>query len=338
MPGGHKPKIQRHSGLSNTLPPGSLVWAYLRHSPGEEQTVVSQRRDVEEYVRGHQLVVAQWYVDEALSGGTGIVETRAAFERMLADSRRQPPPVAGVLIWDLSRFSRDLLEPQFYLADLRLRGYRVISIHDDLPDGEFTTIFESMIIWKNHRYLLDLSANVRRGHDAAVYATVEVDGKTITGFSAGGPAPVGYQAARIQVGTKPSGRPLERVYWVKTEDVDLRSRVERAWQMALEYARAGQMIEIGRIHEACHIHTNLSTYYHFFRSPTYKGTRHVGERLVDGAHEGYVTSQGRDLVQRFVSRGRPSLKVRHPRRANSPFYLSGGWSVATAASAWTTRG
>ncbi len=41
----NKPKIQRHSGLSNTLPPGSLVWAYLRHSPGEEQTIVSQRRD-----------------------------------------------------------------------------------------------------------------------------------------------------------------------------------------------------------------------------------------------------------------------------------------------------
>ncbi len=195
---------------------------------------------------------------------------------------------------------------------------------DDVPDGEFAGIFESLIVWKNHRYIQDLSANVRRGHDAAVYASVEVDGKTLTGFSAGGPAPAGYQAARIQVGVKPSGKPLERVYCVKTEDADLRERVGHAWRMALEYARAGRMIEISRIHQACNVHKTLSTYYHFFRSVTYKGTRHVGERLVEGAHEGYVSPEEWDLVQRFVSRGcRPSPKVRHPQRVNSPFYLSG---------------
>lgn len=320
MSGKKKPKILQHHGLG-VLPAGSLVWAYLRHSPGEDQTIHSQRLAVEEFCRQRALTVARWWIDEARSGGT--TESRDAFEGMMLASRQQPAAVAGIVVWDLSRLSRDILEPQFYLADLRLRGYKVLSIKDDVPEGEFATVFESLILWKNHRYLTDLSANVHRGLDATVNARVQLNGHVMTGFSGGGPAPVGYQAARVQVGVKKSGKPQELVYWVKTEDPDVRARVERAWQMALELARAGKHVEVGRIHAECRVHKNLSHYYHFFRSPTYKGSRKVGERIVDGAHEGYVTPEEWALVQAHMRSGRPSPLVRHPRRVNSPFFLSG---------------
>ena len=314
-----KPKIRLLKGTE--LAPGDLVWAYLRHSPGDEQTIGSQRLAVEDYCAARRLVVAHWWIDEAKSGGS--VDGRDAFEGMMLASRTSPPPVAGIVVWDLSRFSRDILEPQFYLADLRMRGYKVVSIKDDIPDGEFSTVFESLIVWKNHRYLMDLSANVRRGHDATINSVLEVDGKTITGFSCGGPPPVGYQAVRVVAGTKPSGRPRYLVYWEKTSDPDLRSRVDLAWRMALDDARAGRTVESVRIHKATRIHSSPSTLYHTLRSPTYKGTRHVGERLVDGAHEGYVTPEEWDLVQRWMPKGRLSPIRIHPRRVNSPFYLSG---------------
>ncbi len=205
MGGKKRSPIQHHAALSAELPRGSLIWVYARHSPGEQQDIRSQREALERYVAEKGLIVQHWWIDEAKHGGT--IENRDAFNAMMAASQQRPPAVHAIVVWDLSRFSRDILEAQWYLSDLRIRGYQVVSVHDDVPTGEFASVFESLIVWKNFRYLTDLSANVRRGHDATINSVLEVDGRTITGFSCGGPPPVGYAAERIQAGVKPSGRP-----------------------------------------------------------------------------------------------------------------------------------
>ena len=36
----------------------------------------------------------------------------------------------GLVVWKMSRFAREILDAQFFRADLRRRGYKVISVND----------------------------------------------------------------------------------------------------------------------------------------------------------------------------------------------------------------
>ena len=315
------PRSKIRSISQPDLQPGDLVWVYLRHSPGEDQDIRSQREAVDQYCQQRGLLVMHWWIDEARSGGS--VEDRRQFEAMMAASRQQPPAVKAIIVWDLSRFSRDDLEAQFYSADLRLRGYQIVSVKDDIPQGEFAGIFESFIRWKNWRYLVDLQANVMRGLDSTVYSEMMVDGQLRRGFSGGGFPPVGYEARQVQVGVKPSGKPQLLTYWIQSADGDLRARVQLAWQMALEAAREGHKPPVRQIHQRCRLHRWLSSYYELFRSLTYVGIRKVGERRVQGAHEGYVSQEEYDMLQPHLPDGKLSPRDAHPKRVNSAFLLSG---------------
>lgn len=318
----HKPNKSKIRVLSTPdLQPGDPVWVLLRHSPGEEQSIFSQRVDVEKFVAERQLDVTRWYVDEAKSGGT--IEGRGAFEQMMLDSQQQPPPVRAIIVWDLSRFSRDDLEAQFYSADLRMRGYAILSMKDDIPQGEFSGIFEAFIRWKNSRFLRDLQAATVRGIDALVGDRVVIDGVERTGFAAGGRPPVGYEAHTVQIGTKPSGKPILRTYWEQTADEDLRSRVELAWKLAVEAARSGERPPVAEIRRRCSLFGSNCSYYDFLRTITYAGVRVVGNRRVDGAHGAYVSIEDFEMVQRTMPTGKLSPRLQHPRRVNSPFLLSG---------------
>ena len=153
-----KSKIRLLKGVE--LSPGDLVWCYQRHSPGEDQTIFSQRADVERFVGEQQIVVTEWFIDEAKTASA--VEGRAAFERMLAASKASSPHVKAILAWDLSRFSRDYLEARFYSTDLRLRDYQIVSILEDMPTREMGMIFEALIIWKRWRELRAKATLTRR--------------------------------------------------------------------------------------------------------------------------------------------------------------------------------
>ncbi len=303
------------------LQPGDPVWACLRHSPGDDQDIRAQRRTVEEWCAERDLVITRWWIDEAKTGAH--IAGRDQFEAMIAASREQPPPVRAIIIRDWARFARDDLEAQFYSADLRLRGYAIVSIFDNVPAGEFQGIFESFIRWKNWRYLVDLQANVMKGLDNAVFSEVMVDGVRRRGFSGGGFAPVGYEARTVQIGLKPSGKPQTLTYWVQTNDPDLRRRVALAWEMAVQAARCGEKPPVSEIHRLCHLHGHLSSYYDWFRSPTFRGTRKVGERIVEGAHDAYVSEEDWEMVQRCLPDGKLSPSDAHPKRVNSQFLLSG---------------
>jgi DNA invertase Pin-like site-specific DNA recombinase len=82
---------------------------------------------------------------------------------MMDHFRRGGVPESGVVIWKMSRFSRDIDDSQFYRADLRRRGYQVISISGNITEGPEGRFFEAAIDWLNERFLDDLSRDVKRG-------------------------------------------------------------------------------------------------------------------------------------------------------------------------------
>src|SRR6185437_9583503 len=196
--------------ITSALPSGSRVWVYLRYS-GEQQDDRSQRMELERAVRAHGWEAVEWFADDALSGSS---DKRPAFQRLIAASHQTPRPVDGVVAWKGDRISRDQLDAGYYKADLRRRGYILHFLKDDLPEGSFARIYESLLEWKAEQDLRDIAANSQRGQQAVVRLTVEVEGRTVTGFSGGGFPPRGYRrSAPIRTGQRRNGEPRSNVVW-----------------------------------------------------------------------------------------------------------------------------
>ena len=277
------------------LVPGSAWWAYLRHSPGEKQDITSQRRAVAEFAAKQGVVIVRFWEDAGESGSS--IEGRTAFDSMMQASRETPRPVAGVLLWNMARWARNDLESQFYRADLRLRGYAVISVGDDIPSGDIAIVMEALVDWKNRKYLEDLTKDIRRGLREIALKEVEVDGRKITGFSGGGQPPRGYRAVRVQTGTRHNGEPRYNSYW----------EIDPEWQGRVAQARAmfaaGE--SVAAIHRECALFTYYASYRDFWRNPTYTGQRRVGGTVVEGAHPAYDSAEQYAAILRRAGEYKP---------------------------------
>ncbi len=293
------------------LPAGTRVLGYLRHSPGQDQRIDSQLSALERYVAERGWVLQHgWWIDEFKEGSS---DKREQLQDFLAFARQEPRPAEVVLLWSFSRFARNLVLSQFYLADLRMRGYRVVSVSDDIPDGDFAIIMESLVHWKNEQFLRDLSKDVKRGlRNVVTQSVVLPDGRTITGFSGGGFPPRGYRAVRVQTGQKRNGEPRHNSYWEL--DPLWQEKVSRAWRMKAENCSHVD------IHEACRLFRHLSSYGEMFRNIQYTGQRVNGDVVVDHAHPAYVDLAAFQAIQATLPQEDNHMDAR---RNSSPFLLSG---------------
>jgi DNA invertase Pin-like site-specific DNA recombinase len=292
------------------LPPGSLVWSYLRVS-GDEQAdrgvpIAGQRQKAQDYADANQLVITRWFIDEAKSGGSTV--RRDQFNEMIDLSRTKPAPVHGILVWDLKRFARNLLDSQFHKADLRRRGYTLIFLSDDIPETDFAPVYETILEWKAEKDRADIAKDVQRGLQTIARL----------GYAPGGFPPKGYKAEVLMLDIEGRSRPVRR--WVP--DPDLWDTALQAWQMRA----AGASFE--QIHQATHLFNAQNALTDFFTNRTYLGSRLCGELVIEHAHEPMITQELWNEVQKRrartgTSRRGQSWDDNHPRRATSSFLLSG---------------
>src|SRR5262249_49814 len=97
------------------LPAGSRLWVYVRHSPGEKQTIDSQLAGMNAWFAENGWQVARTFADEAIEGSR---EDRPQFQAMIALARQEVRQVDGIALWSFARFARDQLDAQFYKAEL----------------------------------------------------------------------------------------------------------------------------------------------------------------------------------------------------------------------------
>jgi DNA invertase Pin-like site-specific DNA recombinase len=290
------------------LASGARVWAYCRDSGGEEQDIETQKHAVLDYIEVNGLVLDRLFVDEARPGSS--VVGRQAFELMIDLSRQDPPIAQGIVLWSFSRFARNLLDAQFYKADLRRRGFQIISMTDDLPGGDLDAIIEALYDWKHEQFLKDLSQNVKRTlHELARQ-----------GYSVGGFPPRGYKADKVKIGTKRNGKPHYATRWIP--DPKWAPKVQEAFQLRAEGATFSE------IRDRTGLYRTSNSISCALRNRTYLGLRKCDRIETAGAHEALLEQALFDRVQETLW-DRPAPGERwpvghaHPKRARSPYLLTG---------------
>lgn len=105
---------------------------YVRYSTINQKdiSVEYQQQVIEDYCTRNKLILHNIYVDRAQSGTT---DNRPGFQEMIADARTNPV-WKKVIVYDYSRFSRDVEDAVHYTDLLYAYGIRLISVTEPCGD------------------------------------------------------------------------------------------------------------------------------------------------------------------------------------------------------------
>ena len=144
--------------------------AYIRVSSErqDEYSPDSQIRLIREYAEknGYEIPDSLIFFDDGISAKSAV--RRVEFNRMIAMAKEKTPPFDAILVWKFSRFARNQEESIVYKNLLRKKGIQVISISEPIIDSPFGDLIERMIEWMDEYYLINLSAEVKRGMDERI--------------------------------------------------------------------------------------------------------------------------------------------------------------------------
>ena len=274
-------------------------------------SVAAQLRALRDYAAKHGYVVAREYVDEAESGR---IADRPQFRRMLEAASRSDAPFQEILVWKFSRFTRKREHAVAFKSMLRRRGVRVVSITEHADDSPTGKLMEAIIESVDEFYSENLAQEVTRGMREAA----------ARGFWIATYAPYGYRKVHVQDGAKQ--RPKLEL------DPPADAVVRRIFDLTLQ----GQsVLGIVRVLNAEGIPTRnggrwlKNTVHGMLTNEAYTGTLVWGTRSkdnappvrVEDAFPAIVTTEEFARVNQLLQSRAPTTV--HPRRASSPYLLSG---------------
>ena len=104
---------------------------YLRRSTDrQEQSIPDQRKAIERYAAEHDLELARFFVDDAISGTSAV--RRPAFQEMVGLAQQERRPFSYVIVYDVKRFGRlDNDEAGYYRHILRTHGVEVLYVGEN---------------------------------------------------------------------------------------------------------------------------------------------------------------------------------------------------------------
>ena len=288
-------------------------------------SVAAQLRALRDYADKNGYIVAREYIDEAESGR---IADRPQFCRMLDEATRPDASFREILVWKFSRFTRKREHAVAFKSMLRKKGVRVTSITEHADDSPTGKLMEAIIESVDEFYSENLAQEVLRGMREAASR----------GFWISAYAPYGYNRVMVQDGAKK--RPKLEL------EPPLDGVVRRIFQMAAQGAstlditktlnREGIASPKGNRWQKTTIHRILS-------NETYTGTLVWGTRArdnvppvrVEDAFPAIVSHQEFRKVARVLDSNAP--KKVHPRRAASPYLLSGIVKCETCGKALTAH-
>ena len=168
------------------------VALYARVSSDKQDvdlSISAQLRALRDYAvrSGHQVI--REFVDEAETGRT---TARPAFKEMVSIARRSNKPFEQILVWKYSRFARSREDSILYKAMLKKAGVQVVSINEPFDDTPTGRLLEAIIESLDEFYSDNLGEEVTRGMRESA----------ARGFYLSSKAPYGYRKIRVRDGNK----------------------------------------------------------------------------------------------------------------------------------------
>jgi|CXWL01.1.fsa_nt_gi DNA invertase Pin-like site-specific DNA recombinase len=295
-----------HLPPPSTLPPGSIVDAYVRDSGGPRQDASTDQQiaEIEKYCQTYGLTLRHKFADVAKSGGS--TSTRDEFNNLIDSTRRVEDRPAGVLLWNYARFARDLDDAIYYKALLRNRSIIVHSLTDPIPEGQYGRIIEFFIDISNEEKRRQTSTDAKRGLRDLVLKHGCIPGTP----------PRGFKREPVEIGLRRDGSPHIAHRWVP--DPDVVPRIQRAFTMRASGSTLAQ------VHAETKIFTSLNSYKTFFANRIFIGILEFGDLVIENYCEPLVDMQTWNTVQKIIrDYAQARTSERHPRRVDSAYLLSG---------------
>ena len=286
-------------------------------------SVAAQLRALRDYAEKNGYLVAREYVDEAESGR---IADRPQFTRMLDEASKPESPFQEILVWKFSRFTRKREHAVAFKSMLRRRGVRVVSITEQADDTPTGKLLEAIIESVDEFYSENLAQEVTRGMREAASR-----GFWVTSY-----APYGYKRVHVQDG--PKKRPTLEL------NPPADAVVRRIFDMALQ---GKSILDVTKTLNAEGIPTTngkkwlKTTIHSMLDNEAYTGAVVWGTKAKDGAppvrvedaHPAIISKQEFQRVKKLLGSRAP--KRMNPRRASSPYLLSGLLRCQTCGKAMT---
>ena len=305
------------------LIPAALYARVSSERQDVDLSVAAQLRALRDYAQRNGYLVAREYVDEAESGR---IADRPQFSRMLDEASKPEAPFKEILVWKFSRFTRKREHAVAFKSMLRRRGIRVVSITEQADDTPTGKLLEAIIESVDEFYSENLAQEVLRGMREAA----------TRGFWMTTYAPYGYKRVYVQDGIKKRPKlelnpPADAV-------------VKRVFDMVLQ---GKSILDVTKTLNAEGIPTTngkkwLKTTIHtMLDHEAYTGTLVWGAKAKDGAppvrvenaHPAIVSKRDFQQARKLLASRAP--KKMNPRRASSPYLLSGLVKCETCGKAMT---
>ncbi len=288
-------------------------------------SVAAQLRALRDFAEKNNYVVTREYVDEAESGR---VADRPEFRKMLDAATAADAPFEQILVWKFSRFTRKREHAVAFKSMLRRRGVKVTSITEHADDSPTGKLMEAIIESVDEFYSENLAQEVTRGMREAASR----------GFWVSTFAPYGYRKAPVQDGAKkrprlepdpPADEVVRRMFRMASSGVSL-------LDIAKTLNEEGIATPRGKLWLKTSVHRILS-------NEVYTGTLVWGRKARDGAppvrvEDAFPAIVSREEFQRVAALlGTKAPSEVHPRRASSPYLLSGLVKCQTCGKALTAH-
>ena len=308
-----------------TLTPAALYARVSSDRQDVDLSVAAQLRALRDYAEKNGYAIAREYVDEAESGR---IADRPQFSRMLDEASRPDSPFQEILVWKFSRFTRKREHAVAFKSMLRKRGIRVTSITEHADDSPTGKLMEAIIESVDEFYSENLAQEVLRGMREAASR----------GFWISTYSPYGYRKVPVQDGAKK--RPKLEL------DPPADGVVRRIFQMALlgtSTLDITKTLNREGIASPQRGRWTKTTIHRILTNETYTGTLVWGTRAkdnvppvrVDNAFPAIISRNELERVSAILGSKAPA-KI-HPRRAASPYLLSGIVRCETCGKALTAH-
>ena len=274
-------------------------------------SVSAQLRALRDYAEKNGYHVAHEYIDEAESGR---IANRPQFKKMIDEAAKPEAPFKEILVWKFSRFTRKREHAVAFKSMLRRRGIRVVSITEHADDTPTGKLMEAIIESVDEFYSENLAQEVTRGMREAASR----------GFWMTTHAPYGYRRVYVQDGAK------------KRPKLELNSPADSVVRRVFDMVLQGRSIlDVTKTLNAEGISTTngkkwqKTTIHAILGNEAYTGTLVWGTNAKDGADPVRVEDAFPAIVSKQEFQRAKNLlvsrapKAVHPRRASSPYLLSG---------------